>query len=155
MGGFDMKKRTNIIYVILILSICFLGTSCNNQSSEVSYVTLTFLQHKNGLNNHTDDGTTYAKFSPEIVCRSYLKYEKGHYLTSEEISSFTSPTSGVEYTFYYIPIINHCPDEGACYGGYFVDTGFFIDYDEETYYSYTLLRPMVLNDNLTLHFSWY
>jgi hypothetical protein len=84
-----------------------------------------------------------------------LKYEKGHYLTEEEISSFTSPTSGVEYTFYYIPIINQCPGEGACYGGYFSCTGFYIDYDEETYYSYEEIEPMILNDNLTLHFSWY
>ena len=144
-------KRIKLVSFMAFL-LC-LVTGCSNAisnekqskndlvSASNEQVIITFIQHTfvDEYTNEETDLTEYV-FKNDALITSEKEYEKGHYLTKEEIDRF--PGREAEYIQ---PKLNG--------DGYFRFTYFATEFSEETGVVKNKLKPLYLNENMTVHFA--
>lgn len=79
-------------------------------------------------------------FDNDVIAKTVLEYEKGYYVTQDDIQYFKSGVLN-----YVVPQLTG--------GGYWSYTDFMTDFDEETGLSKEAFQPQELSTDLTLHFG--
>ena len=146
--GVKMKKTLSlfVLFPLLFLLLACSSTDTSseliNNSSSIEEVTLTFIQHtylRRSYDEETNECNGYYFVNDELA-RTVFKFEKGYYLTSEDIDNFGAFTLNYDV-----------PDLVG--DGYWFFTFFTTSFDEETGFSNNYLKPCKLVNDLTVHFG--
>ena len=133
-----------IIFVFVTLITIFLASCSNNNvnKSTNETVTITFIQHTY-INNHYNENKEINGyyFENDEIARTTIEFKKGHYLTQKEINYYRSPKE----LNYKVPPLNGW--------GYYSLTFFTTEYNPITKESYVYLKPMHLEEDITVHFG--
>ena len=143
-----MKKTLTLFMIFPLLFLLFACSSTDTNtepiknSTSIEEITLTFIQHtylRHSYDEETNECNGYYFVNDELA-RTVFKFEKGYYLTSEDIDNFGAFTLN-----YDVP--NLVGD------GYWSFTFFTTSFNEKTGFSYNYLRPCKLFSDLTVHFG--
>lgn len=131
-------------HIIYLLPVIALLTSCHEvpNISIQEHVTLTFIQHDFlGWDEKNGEIVCYF-FKNNVICTTKFIFDKGYYLTQEDIFNFN-----VDNLNYEVPKLNG--------DGYFSLTFYVTEFEEETGIAKNFLEPMYLNEDMTIHFAIY
>lgn len=140
------RKLTLSLLAFMILSLTSCNTT-NNSSIEFkpdnNEISLKFYQlsYISEASNKNDENIGYY-FENEMLAETIITYEKGHYLSENEIDKFYDNTLN-----YNVPTLNG--------DGYWSYTFFTTKYDEKTKLSTDYLYPQYLNNNINIYFAIY
>ncbi len=142
--------RSRIFFLMLApslaLSACSkenISTKVENDSKTTEKVKLTFVQHTFvNFSYDSNNETNGYIFKDDELAKTFLEYDKGYHLSSDDIDGFNSKS------------LNHVlPDlEGD---GYWSFTFFTTSFDKESGFSSNFLEPGKLDKDLTIHFAIY
>ena len=133
----------SIVSSTLLLSCSFDGQKNNDGFSEQKNVAITFIQCPFlGFSYDVNDDVNGYYFEKEIIAKTIIEYERGHFLSQEEIDSFYSAKLN-----YKVPEL---------YGyGYWSFTFFVDNFNEENGFASNYLKPQILNEDINVYFSIY
>ena len=142
-----VKPLSFMVFFLCLIASCSNTTSNKKQSvskstpTPIEQVIITFVQHTfiNAYINEETNLTEYI-FKNDVLITSTKEYEKGYYLTKEEIDKL--PGKEIEYIQ---PRLNG--------DGYFRFTYFATEFNEDTGIAKNKLAPLYLNEDLTVHFA--
>lgn len=156
-------KKSTIISSLLAISLWLLSSctfdkqTMNNsisslsESTEVDYiidssnknVAITFIQCPFSGFSYDDNGDVNGYyFKNEILLTTIIDYEKGHFLSQDEIDSFYNNKLN-----YRMPELHG--------DGYWRFTFFVTDFNEESGLASNYLKPQELNNDINVYFSIY
>ncbi|MCR4698797.1 MAG: hypothetical protein K5762_05470 [Bacilli bacterium] len=146
MLGRKMFSIPLFLYSFCLLSACSTKMINENENTNVDMseqVTLTFVQHSfvSFAYDENKEVNGYYFVDDELANTSF-KFNKGHYLSQEDIDNFNAFSLNYE-----IPDLNG--------DGYWSFTFFTTSFDKETRLSNNYLEPCIINSDLTLHFAIY
>ncbi len=136
-----MKKT---VAFFLLLSNLLMFTGCDKSTAEEDKtVVLTFLQ-LTLITEHVDENGHFAGyyFKDEVLAETKREYEKGYFLSYEDIDRFTWNTLN-----YHVP-----PLHGD---GFWAYTPFMTKYDKKTGLATNILTEQYLTKNMTIYFGIY
>ena len=132
-----MKK----IFLLFFSMISIVLTGCSNIEDN-SRVTVTFIQHTLISTDYDDNMIVKGYyFENDEIAKTTFEYEKGHYLTDDEIYEFRT-TKDLKYV---VPRLNG--------DGFWSYTFFTTNYDEKTKFSNNFMKEMTLNEDLIVYFA--
>lgn len=145
-----MKKKIRLAGLLLILIMMVgckkdtrLSDTSSNETSSSEVVQLNFLQmpYINDAQNDKGDSIGYY-FENRIIKKTVFTYDKGHYLSNEEINAFRKNSLN-----YDVPELNG--------DGYWSFTFFTTKLNEQTGLSTDYLNEQYLNNDITIYYAIY